>query len=146
MIRAGLIAYLLLATIAGPAWCCCTLARAVSSALQTSASEESTAPYSCCCPHGLTAPEERGSENEPTNPHEKCPCQESRTLQPGMVDAIDVTEHSLKPLSFGVVDSFISSVSITVSRIPEEASAFYGPGFLHFSGRDLLSAYQILRC
>ena len=146
MIRVGLIAYLLVATLAGPAWCCCTFARAVSSAFQTASKKSSEAPTRSCCSSPVSQnTSDEGSKSKPSDQPDKCPCKEARDVQPVIFVAIDGADQSQKVLSFAFCDFDTSAFSHVLSQ---HASVLELNGRTHipFSGRDILLAFQTFRC
>ena len=146
MIRVGLIAYLLVATIAGPAWCCCTLAKVASSAFQAVGKKSTeTSNSSCCSQKPLREDDGKGSKGNPSDQPDKCPCKESRDLQPVIFVAPDSADQSQQLVAFNACDFYASSLMNPVSH-DSSSSTLHGPTHLPFSGRDILLAFQTFRC
>lgn len=146
MIRVGLIAYLLVATIAGPAWCCCTLAKVASSAFQAVGKKSTeTSKSSCCSQKPLREDDGKGSKGNPSDQPDKCPCKESRDLQPVIFVAPDSADQSQQLVAFNACDFYASSLMNPVSH-DSSSSTLHGPTHLPFSGRDILLAFQTFRC
>ncbi|MBX9680753.1 MAG: hypothetical protein K2X38_18510 [Gemmataceae bacterium] len=146
MIRVGLTAYLLVATLAGPAWCCCTFARVASTAFQAAVKKSSeSSSHSCCSTKALQTTHESESKSKPGEP-KKCPCKETRDVQSALFAATDGAEQYHESPTFDFRDfdgtTFLSSV-------PTQAVALFALcdlARIHFSGRDILVAFQTFRC
>lgn len=146
MFRVGLIAYLTVATFAGPSLCCCTLGRIVTYTLDSILTGRSEQGHSCCCT-AETTPKENSEEKGkscPTDPDD-CPCKEKgkeRTALPP-VDRVEITPSSFAydlqdfaSVAFVGVVPFFSTTSIFAKSAE--------PAFL--PGQDILLAFQQFRC
>ncbi len=145
MLRIGLIAYLLLATVAGPAWCCCTLGRAIACALPAPAKQEAAEPTCCCCVKKPVADEEtKKPTRESQDRNEPCPCKETREKQasyyvtPNRSDLVD-GDFAFDVLAWASVAS-LDTVAVVASTIPFDTSP--PPR----SGQEILLAFQVFRC
>ncbi|MCI0463820.1 MAG: hypothetical protein L0Z62_43355 [Gemmataceae bacterium] len=152
--RVSLVLYLNLATLAGPWYCCCTLASALRSARpaepEEDVAEEPTPPCCCCCPKPASAPQNQ-TEQTPDQPEAPppplCPCHEQQrntfalvTLPSGLsaqsqalaaLDAVDLTAFSCD------ADSLLR---------PAQPRAGDHLDLPALSGRDIRCACHILRC
>lgn len=151
MIRVGLIAYLMLVTLAGPAWCCCTLDALP---LPTFATEEAVKPnpVRTCCQHRSKPQKEKSShptkKQEPNAPGHSCPCKESGSNQ-ALATSLDI--QSVKQLWSHsqalerdqlLADSYaLSGNASLVSSVCSDSSRTF-----HLSGPALLCALQVYRC
>lgn len=154
MLRVALITYLMVGTLAGPAWCCCTfdqLARWC--APVTESKSQSSAPSGCC--HRHSAPQEK---KESTQPHERnspapkdapCPCKDQNSGQaaPAILTSQEANDarwngsESDQSAAFAIPVLWIRSVSDRSVAFPPSPSAFPG-----LTGRDILCAFQDYRC
>lgn len=151
MLRVGLIAYLMIATLAGPAWCCCTFTRLASFAAKTDLGDS---PVPCCCHTVVPADDGENlsdsQERKSSVPGEdRCPCKEHRA------------ELQALPLSnFNEIrDARACAFDFdTVSTMPDctlsmQADRQGGASLLSdqsdgsaLTGRDILCAFQVFRC
>lgn len=145
MVRVGLIAYLMVATLAGPAWCCCTIGRAVSLAIRT-ASQGTKAKHSCCCPRKGES-EERSQDEGKTCPSEKenCPCKKAAEFQ-SATPSVDLAQIVDEASVLQVIPADVAFGSAVLPRLHLQCHLpdFFAPGAL--SGRGILSAFQTFRC
>jgi len=145
MIRVGLIAYLMVATMAGPAWCCCTIGRAVSLAIPT-ASQGSKTNHSCCCPRESETKEHSQDEGE-TCPTEKenCPCKKAAEFQSAKL-AVEISQvvYETSALQGSAADVAFGSAVLSRLHLQGHMPDFSAPGAL--SGRGILSAFRVFRC
>ena len=145
MLRVGLIAYLLLATIAGPAWCCCTLGRAIACALPAPAVQETAEPTCCCCVKKPVASEEaKKPSRESQDRNEPCPCKETREAQASYYVASNRSDLVDGHFAFDVMAwasvASLDSVVLIAAKIAPDTSP--PPR----SGQEILLAHQIFRC
>ena len=148
MIRVGFIAYLMIATLAGPAWCCCTFDRLTLPNFQSS-DPVKLSPVRACCQH-RAKPEKQKSSN-PTKKQDapgKCPCKEQGSNQ---APATSPDVQTGKQLG-------ADSQTLDRDQFVGESSGLHGAGSqvpsvcfdlsrtFHLSGPALLCALQVYRC
>ncbi len=153
VLRVSLVLYLSLVTLAGPWYCCCTLASMIQSARSAKPEEdtpEEPASPCCCCPKPAEAPRgqaEKTPDQPETPPVPLCPCHERQrntyalttlpsglSAEPRTAAALD----ALDPAAFScIVDPFLRPA------LPHGWERLVLPAL---SGRDILCACHILRC
>lgn len=151
MIRVGLIAFLMIATLAGPAWCCCTFDRLT---LPSVASGESatSSPAPTCCQH-RAKPESKKSSNssknqDPNAPGDRCPCKEQRSNQSPAV-TVDLSTLTQLRCSTQTYEHhhFVSVFSALIEDGACVSCVHCNPSCsFHLSGPELLCALQVYRC
>jgi len=150
MVRVGLIAYLMIATLAGPAWCCCTLDRLTLPSVASGESAKSS-PAPTCCQH-RAKPESKKSSN-PTNnqdsktPGNPCPCKEQGSNQ---APATSLDVQTVKQLwsSSQALERDLVAVSSALIEIGSQVPfvCCSSSSTFHLSGTELLCALQVYRC
>lgn len=150
MIRVGLIAYLMIATLAGPAWCCCTFDRLT---LHSVASGEpaKSSPTPTCCQH-RTKPDSKKSSNPTKNqdenaPGDPCPCKEQGSTQ-SPATSLDVRAVKQLWSSSQALERDLFAVSSALIEIGSQVPfvCCSSSSTFHLSGPALLCALQVYRC
>lgn len=151
MIRVGLIAYLMIATLAGPAWCCCTFDRLT---LPSVASDESakSSPVRTCCQH-RSMPEKKKTSNptesqDPNAPRNPCPCKEQGPNQSPATSLDAQTVKQLWSSSQALERDQLVAVSNALIEVGSQVPFLCcsSPSTFHLSGTELLCALQVYRC
>jgi hypothetical protein len=157
MARIGLTLYLVLASVAGPGFCCCVPGRLANMFAvgrgKTGQVGAATPRKSCCCHDGGSAPQ---GHQTPPRKHGRPGCPDSDTCpckQPGLVTALlsqdaeqlnSVLVRSLLDGPAGLVPATSSTCLLSL-----EAS-LCGPGegaaLPFLSAHDYLTTHHILRC
>ena len=154
MLRIGLIAYLMVGTLAGPAWCCCTFDRLT--AWSTTGDVATTETKSHCCSHHQHVPAHdekdasKSSDRATPAPKEApCPCKEQRNNEAAAV-SLNVQEARD---SRWLTDEFNQANPLFmplgwVSPASSQAGGSYpsAPDGAALSGRQILCAFQVFRC
>lgn len=149
VLRIGVIAYLMLVTAAGPAYCCCTSSEFVAAcgdeigALFSSANSKPS--QRCCNRHKYGGHRTKPQGNVPARNGE-CPCQEHQPAVAYLAAVENMSNACRASLSDTNPDTLYASVcdvkAFTAAvRAPRTCTAF---PFLHTG--DILSLLQILRC
>jgi hypothetical protein len=156
MFRIGLVIYLTIASLAGPAWCCCLFDRlplpTVMAASADEAKESSTPARSCCCQR-QTTPEQPATNptksEEPTAPDDRCPCKDQRSNDNvPIANDVQIQEQQFR----STLGSFDHLLAMQFSCMHIDHSIFaldkrFDPSGPHrLSGPDLLCALQNFRC
>ena len=151
MFRIGLNVYLMLATLAGPCFCCCT-ARRFLTFVPSVGRVKHPGAHRCCGHHrqGTGSDALKQEQGKPSpSPLSPCPCQESQC----QLSTFTVPDHPevagrnrLTPVanSFGTgasVIAFISPTALAYELMPQRCIAF---PFLDC--QDILRALHIQRC
>lgn len=148
MWRAGLTIYLVLATVAGPWFCCCTTFRLLDWLIPAPAEEEGPVPAcSCCCESSpaIDAPSHDDSQ-QPSQPPLECPCQQQRSETVAMAapapERAPVGELPLDPID---CPAFLANDlrPLSISSAPDRREGRIAP-FL--SADELLYDLHRLRC
>ena len=133
------IAYLLVASMAGPGWCCCTFAKIASCASRFT-DKKPEAPVRCCC---CSQEADSGKPSEDgSDPREQCPCKESRDRQPSLLVTSDPNGPAHDP-------TFSQPIILLLHGIEPIGRLGRGGDYIppdHPSGRQLLIAIQVFRC
>lgn len=154
MLRLALITYLTMATLAGPAWCCCTLTRLAANTLRLIGSTESAVPRTCCRHHSTPAeqvnhPGDQRDSHCPAPRDHDCPCKPHPSEQQVALP-FDSQAAAQSWLLFMGQD-LVSLVAVPVPLVPEcdelaNPSHFDRSGFQHLTGSDILRLLQVFRC
>lgn len=143
MMRRLITALLLIATVAGPQWCCCRV-RADEDATKAVAAQHAPAIHKSCCAAKAGGDAETPA---PAGDH-SCPCRKQSQDVPnvgGMSEAAASTLRS--PADFGqllFLDASTCSVEATVSECFKPSCPASLP--VKLSGYELLRAYHVWRC
>lgn len=143
MMRRLITALLLIATVAGPQWCCCRV-RADVHATRTVADQQAPAIHKSCC----AAKAEGDAEKPARGGDHSCPCREQTrdVLNVGSVSEVTAStlrsSSDLGPLLF--LNASTCSVEATVSERSKPSCTAAPPNKL--SGYELLRAYHVWRC
>jgi len=151
MLRVGLIAYLMIASLAGPAWCCCTFTRLASFASTTGASD---APVPCCCHTNVPAqdgetssnPEERKSS---VPGEDRCPCKEHRAELQALpfLNLHDIRDARAYAADLDSVGTMADCTLCMQADLQSGASLLADQSVgATLTGRDILCAFQVFRC
>ena len=153
MLRVALITYLMVGTLAGPVWCCCTLARFSEwFALKQEASSESSAPRGCCHRPARSQKNESGKTQErkaPAPTESPCPCKEQN---PGQMAAVFLTGQDARDVrGFNLELDQADSGAIPMLWVlaDSEGAKVSSPSPAAFPGltsQDILCAFQVFRC
>ncbi len=133
--------------MAGPAWCCCTLGRAIAYALPAPATPETPAQECCCCTKKPVEQDtSKPSESDKQDRHEPCPCKETRDAQASYYVAPERAE-----LADGAstLDALAWVGVVAFELVPVDgslASLAHDPGPPPPSGQDIVLAHQAFRC
>lgn len=147
MFRIGLSVYLMLATLAGPSFCCCQMSRLSARFVHWLRSDEANAAASTpsCCRHQAPTKDSQ----PPTHPEKpSCPCRDSSSERPALMvleaEGAAQLHRDQSALADDLLDGdFLTSVlPLSTARIPASPARF----FSFESGRDILSSLHILRC
>jgi len=151
MLRVGLIAYLMLGTLAGPAWCCCTFDRLTLPSAAAGESQNSS-PVRTCCQHHAKPEKNKSSypskDQDPNAPGDRCPCKDQR---PNQAPAVSGHNEPLTQLRAST-ESFDRDLLLPVFGILIGDGAYIScvrcnPACtFHLSGPELLCALQVFRC
>lgn len=148
LFRVTLIAYLMVATLAGPAWCCCTLGRVVACVLPARAEQETVEPVCCCCCVKPTVVVDETTKPAPDSQdrHEPCPCKETREAQSTYYIAPNRAELDEGGSPFDALswNAAVVFEMIPVPSLHDARTLDTSPPSR--SGRDLLLAIQVFRC
>lgn len=145
MFRVGITVYLMVATLAGPSLCCCSMERVTAFAFDAvfSSRNDQTASH-CCCATTCSKESSKNGQQAPHDP-DKCPCKEksnSRIAMPPM-ERVEVSQSDLMAefvASFAAATFGSEIVTVAVPFVREQSDS------LHFSGQDMLLAFQTFRC
>ena len=142
MVRIGVVVYLVLATAAGPAVCCCTMNRLF--AFSSQGWSTTSSHHGCCNRHGKDG--RRPGEVPKRRPD--CPCQDSPRDSAYLAAAKSlVPEDAARSLNLpgaaGMVGSALphSLAPGAIIQVPRESIAFP-----FHDARQVLRALHILRC
>ena len=152
MSRVGLVIFLMLVTLAGPAWCCCSLSRLATVCLPSQSSVKKGPGCGCRCqttsPSEHTTPSEVPSENKPSPPRKSpCPCHDLYAERIAALALEERTEKfpgewNLYALSFTeAVPCFQPNCLVIGTRCPLSPRSF-----IDSHGPALLSLLQTFRC
>lgn len=151
MARAGLALWYTLTVLLGPALCCCSIRPA--SAATSSADHVADAPAplknKCCCPADASESCPDPADHRPPRDHhpDGCPCKKFEKQdqdRPGPSISGAETGFQCRSLDLPVAAPFAASHHLA-DRIDGNGAEFSG-GAAGLAGRDLLTAYHILRC
>lgn len=140
MIRKLITTLLLIATVAGPQWCCCTMRQWLAKSSLV-ASDTAVVLPACC-----TRSPARGSEKQlPGKP--SCPCKQRTRDIVQSAPASDVVQDLRKSAERIGELLFLDASFSEVLSDPCLPSRFADGCFpAPLGGRELLRAYQIMRC
>ena len=152
MLRVGLIGYLMLMTLAGPAWCCCTFDRLTPHSGRSDSKSEPATPARTCCQH-RSAPE--GKKSSDTSKHQNsdnrndsCPCKDQRPNQAAVVSQ-DVQGSTQLRVNSQIVE-FGSMPADSVDLLDDQTAdcntSLNNHSAFRLSGPALLCALQVFRC
>lgn len=141
MLRAGVISWLVLATLVGPWLCCCNTAR-IENLLQSLSDSPVNHQSRCCHPHN-EQPVTDGDQPDPAKP---CPCRD-HTPEAGQVEP--VSAEVLRQLDRGL-PALAILVSFATPVLLDCKANFvchdHHSAFPHLSCRDILCALQSFIC
>lgn len=155
MFRIGLTTYLMLVTLAGPSWCCCSATRLfalLAHPPQGERPQPAHSRHSCC--HSQSHPTEGHSQGLPGNGHQKsegpacpcCPC--SQHCSDPVISLPADPESAGYGLTFRL--NTCQDLVETVAALPTVDGATQAsrecPPSPFLSARDILRALHILRC
>lgn len=151
MLRVAAAVYLMLVTAAGPAVCCCTLAR-LTTRLASSTSVAVPKPASCCH-HGRAGKGSKDRTDRPCSPGTPeapgCPCGHAGRCE---VIALPAAQDEMLQSSARAASGqyhFFPAILATEAVPPACVSSVFRGGFAlpsSVSTDDLLYAFHILRC
>lgn len=159
MFRAALIAYLSLATVFGPLLCCCSMQKLFGASESTFCCKKSVAQQSkshCHAKGGShhhgQSHEEKGSKAGTSSPvqhdHEdgECPCgrRHANLLASSNAPAVHQMTIELPVQSWPLLADCCTPSQVTITASIASMSSKLRPADLY--GREILRAYQILRC
>jgi hypothetical protein len=148
MLRIGLTAYLILATIISPALCCCTPARFVTTAPQAETDNEPAAPkpHCCCCPETRTSDESAPPQpKRPDHDPNSCPCKQHPTDSlPTSAGTIQIAE-DLRTTQIDAFEALLSFTLPVAALQKATADSVETPPFF-LTARARLCALQVFRC
>jgi hypothetical protein len=147
MVRAGLALWYTLTVLLGPMLCCCAIRTAPTT---EHVAEATPVEKKCCCPAEAPDPcADPADRTPPTDHHpDGCPCKKLEQQvqdRPGLI--VGGTESGAKPrsLDLPIAMPFAASHLAAAEQI-ETGGADSRVGAAGLAGRDLLTAYHILRC
>ena len=155
MLRIGLVSYLILTTLAGPALCCCTtthLLASVAPPVKAERSQPIHQGHGCCHDdqatqdeHGNVPESRSGKPQQPRRP--SCPCKEYRfealvlaSHHSEFTKQIQLTPQGLVEMVSSLPTAALLSVK-EITQVPRECMIF---PFL--TAQDILRALQTFRC
>jgi hypothetical protein len=148
MVRSLLAMWYALTVLLGPALCCCATRPAHAEARPVADAPAPAKKGCCCCPTEAESPEARPepAAPKPEHPPGGCPCKKfDRQDQdrPGPASG----ETSAQPRSFDLplADPLASALTAVAGGTNRHRAELPG-GPAGLFGRDLLTAYHILRC
>lgn len=143
MMRRLITALLLIATVAGPQWCCCRV-RADEDAAKAVTAQQAPAIYKSCC----AAKTEGDAETPASEGDHSCPCREQSRDVLNVGGVSEVTAITLRSSAdFGqmmFLNIAMCSADVTVSECSKPSYPSSTPTKL--SGYELLRAYHVWRC
>lgn len=144
MAKFGLVAYLMLATLAGPWLCCCA---AASWSLPFQNTSKSTQSRKTCCGQ---VESKSDSSNRPVpvdtrkSPFAPCPC-ESGAKSPTVVVEANCDLLALRATQGEFADCVVLA-TIDLAPSHRRATELEARGFIHLTGVDVLRAHCRMRC
>ena len=147
MFRIGLVSYLVLATLGGPVWCCCTLSR-VAHAVTRVLDKTDSAPVRTCCQHRLQTKQQNPSKDKAVpSQNDPCPCKEQRSNHVvALAPQATIAEHArLSSLAYELAQPIALGFMLHNGE-PNIAHVGFSSCAFHSSGPDLLCALQVFRC
>jgi len=151
MFRALLLSWYTLTALTGPALCCCSAQAIIPGETAAPHTNHSTAPAkkSCCQPSDGLAKTSDSSKTPQDGHPDECPCkkqtkQDYDRAAPAGTSVAEVSAQA-RPLDCSFFDSF--SLTLSLTRTSADRGSGSPPNASpRLAGRDLLAAYQILRC
>jgi len=144
--RIALTLWFTITSLVGPGVCCCSFAAAKPAADSPTQAEPNHAvqPAKPCCQHEASPCDSRSNSNP--DPVKPCPCSHDKQVYslPSDGDAIAGLSAQLK-LFDALFVGFLAPVAFDHST-PASANSNTSQPVLRLAGRDLLSAYSLLRC
>jgi len=154
MLRLGLIAYLMVGTLAGPAWCCCTFERLTT--WSTTNNVATTKAKSHCCSHHQHVPahdeKDADKSSDRTRPAPKeapCPCKEQRNNEAAAVTLTVQEARDSRWLTdeFNQANPLFMPLGwVSPALAQSDGSHPSAPDGAGLSGRQILCAFQVFRC
>jgi hypothetical protein len=148
MFRVAAATYLMLAQLAGPLLCCCSLLRAAPPVAPAPSSDQPAPVGSSCCGGHVARPAQKDAPQRPQPPDRRdCPCQQgpSRTTpylsdQPEALKLLSERPEGLLYLASPILSSPCRVGQAAFLSHPE------GMALPFLSADDILRAHHILRC
>jgi len=143
MLRIAVTAYLTFVAFIGPGLCCCTAIRLADGTHCRQSRQHEHKSRSCCHSKPVSDDGQRPSQND-QRPH--CPCNDHRSTPIALV-ASEVLVANV--FTLGQAVGFMVPIAVLDGGLPIVAGSLFAPvpgddGVLF--GRDILRAFQILRC
>ena len=146
MVRMSLTAYLMLATLAGPALCCCTTPQLVNRLSHHRKQSESAARH----PHCSHCHRHDGDKQQPKSPRQEgCPCKEQgRHSQAVAILAADSESANQLELTFphGLPLSVDASSKAMLAILTRAQTCDSGLPSAFLTPEEMLRALHIMRC
>lgn len=140
MFRKLITMLLLVATVAGPQWCCCKMRQWLAEPALAASQPAGVLPACCTRSHA------QGSEKQlPGKP--SCPCKQRTrdiTQSAPTSDVVQDLRRSAERIGESLFLDALLSAALSEPCLPSKFTDGYPPAPL--GGRDLLRAYQIMRC
>jgi hypothetical protein len=156
MLRMAVVSYLMIATLAGQAWCCCLLdTLPISSFVSGSdnVTDDAPAPARSCCCHQQTSSEEPATNptksEQPKAPRENCPCKDQRSNE-NLPVTPEIYKQELQARgALGFVE-YLQAIHLNCLMTDSCVHAIDKGHDLtrpyYLTGPDLLCALQVYRC
>lgn len=141
MFRKLITALLIIATVAGPQWCCCTMHQWLAGSALVASQNGGTRLPPCCTHSGSS-----GSDRQAPTDRSSCPCKQrsdiaqSNSTTEAVQDLLRSTDRVWELL---ILNASTLAGSLSEPYLPTK---FAGGSAPVFGGRDLLRTYQVMRC
>lgn len=140
MFRTLITAVLLITTVAGPNWCCCRMRQWLAGSAAV-ASQNGQEMLPSCCTRGGS----RGNDRQAPS-HRSCPCKHRSVFAQSSSDNAelqDVLRSGDRVWELLLLDISTTVATLLMPPFPLESCLESTAGL---GGRDLLRAYQVMRC
>ncbi|MBX9681131.1 MAG: hypothetical protein K2X38_20430 [Gemmataceae bacterium] len=153
MLRIGLIAYLMVVTLAGPAWYCCTLSRLTAWSTSGKIANAEAKPHGCChrqVPSQNRIDSKNAAERATPAPQESpCPCKEQRSNEMATVPSTSQEAEDYRWLSdelSQVHPLFMPSSWVFPAAVQSNFALSCVSDGAVLTGRQILCAFQVFLC
>lgn len=153
MLRISLIAYLMVGTLAGPAWCCCTFDR-LKAWLTPAKIASGEAKSRGCCHRQVPAQDESASKNSsgrttPAPKESPCPCKEHGSNEMAAVPSTIQETRDSRWLTdeFNLANPLFVPIGwVSPASAQSDSSLSCACDGAGLTGRQILCAFQVFRC